>query len=95
MARQKITFIRGIPGSSKTTMALKLNAKLVEAEQFFENRNSEYKQDRQRFIRDAHSWCQLDIHGVSKEIVARMKTQFEKINPKQLCLSCPGVKNEH
>lgn len=60
MARQKITFIRGIPGSGKTTMALKLNAKLVEADQFFENKDGEYKHNR-RFIKDAHLWCQLEM----------------------------------
>lgn len=140
MRRQKLTLIRGIPGSGKSTIASKLDAVLIEADQFFENRDGEYKFDR-RFIKDAHAWCQFEmkrlllagnsvvvantfvkrweveryleivhslgldieielleakgefqnVHGVPNEVVARMKTQFEKINPKQLGLSCTGV----
>lgn len=58
--KQKITFIRGIPGSGKTTIAQKLNAELVEADMFFINKDGEYKHDK-RFIKDAHSWCQQEM----------------------------------
>ncbi|HCG7935015.1 TPA: ATP-binding protein [Vibrio parahaemolyticus] len=126
MNKQKITLIRGIPGSGKTTMALEMDAALVEADQFFVNKNGEYHHDR-RFIKDAHEWCQMEmkrlllagndvvvantfikkweivgylkavqslgldldievleargeyanVHGVPKDIVCRMKRQYE------------------
>ncbi|MFC1234409.1 AAA family ATPase [Vibrio sp. F74] len=60
MRKQIITFIRGIPGSGKTTIAQKLNAELVEADMFFINKDGEYKHDK-RFIKDAHSWCQQEM----------------------------------
>ncbi|MEZ9585747.1 AAA family ATPase [Vibrio cyclitrophicus] len=60
MKKQKITFIRGIPGSGKTTIAQKLNAELVEADMFFIHKDGEYKHDK-RFIKDAHSWCQQEM----------------------------------
>lgn len=60
MKKQKITFIRGIPGSGKTTIAQKLNAELVEADMFFINKDGEYKHVK-RFIKDAHSWCQQEM----------------------------------
>lgn len=60
MKKQKITFIRGIPGSGKSTMARKLDAKLVEADAFFINKDGDYEHDRS-LIKDAHSWCQLEM----------------------------------
>ncbi|CAK2447959.1 ATPase AAA [Vibrio crassostreae] len=60
MNKQKITLIRGIPGSGKTTMALEMDAALVEADQFFVNKDGEYHHDR-RFIKDAHEWCQMEM----------------------------------
>lgn len=60
MKKQKITFIRGIPGSGKTTIAQKLNAELVEADMFFIHKDGEYKHVK-RFIKDAHSWCQQEM----------------------------------
>ncbi|HFQ5220613.1 TPA: AAA family ATPase [Vibrio vulnificus] len=60
MNKQKITLIRGIPGSGKTTMALEMDAALVEADQFFVNKDGEYHHDR-RYIKDAHEWCQMEM----------------------------------
>ena len=60
MNKQKITLIRGIPGSGKTTLALEMDAALVEADQFFVHKDGKYHHDR-RFIKDAHGWCQLEM----------------------------------
>lgn len=60
MNKQKVTLIRGIPGSGKTTMALDMDATLVEADQFFVHKDGKYRHDR-RFIKDAHAWCQLEM----------------------------------
>ena len=60
MNKQKITLIRGIPGSGKTTIAHEMDAALVEADQFFVNKDGEYHHDR-RFIKDAHEWCQMEM----------------------------------
>ncbi len=60
MNKQKITLIRGIPGSGKTTIAHEMDAVLVEADQFFVNKDGEYHHDR-RFIKDAHEWCQMEM----------------------------------
>lgn len=60
MNKQKITLIRGIPGSGKTTMALEMDATLIEADQFFVHKDGKYHHDR-RFIKDAHAWCQLEM----------------------------------
>ncbi|MBS9993453.1 MULTISPECIES: AAA family ATPase [Vibrio] len=60
MNRQKVTLIRGIPGSGKTTMAIDMDATLVETDQFFVDKDGEYRHDR-RFIKDAHAWCQMEM----------------------------------
>ncbi len=60
MNKQKITLIRGIPGSGKTTIAHEMDAALVEADQFFVNKVGEYHHDR-RLIKDAHEWCQMEM----------------------------------
>ncbi|MHA7586633.1 AAA family ATPase [Vibrio harveyi] len=60
MNKQKVTLIRGIPGSGKSTMALQMDATLIEADQFFVHKDGKYHHDR-RFIKDAHAWCQLEM----------------------------------
>ncbi|MEZ9036427.1 AAA family ATPase [Vibrio cyclitrophicus] len=56
---QKLTLIRGIPGSGKTTHAKSLDAKLVEADQFFIDKDGRYQYDNAQ-IKDAHNWCKLE-----------------------------------
>ena len=51
-----ITLIRGLPGVGKTTTALKMNAKHVEADMFFD-KNGKYCFEGRK-IKDAHIWCQ-------------------------------------
>jgi predicted kinase len=126
MTQQKLTLVRGIPGSGKSTYAKSLNSKLVEADQFFIDQDGTYQYDN-TLIKDAHNWCKLEtkrllkagfnvvvantfvknwemkfykslademrlefevvemkgnyqnVHGVSDVIVARMASQFEKL----------------
>ncbi|MEZ8656473.1 AAA family ATPase [Vibrio sp. 10N.222.54.F12] len=60
MKKQKLTLVRGIPGSGKTTMASKLDAHLVEADMFFVDKDGNYNYCSQ-YIKDAHAWCQLEM----------------------------------
>ncbi|WP_347366096.1 ATP-binding protein [Vibrio vulnificus] len=128
MAKQKLTLVRGLPGSGKSTYAKTLDAILVEADQFFIDKNDNYQYD-PALIKTAHSWCQLEtkrllragfdvvvantfvknwemsfyksladevnvsfevieingkyqnIHGVPDAVIARMRKQFEKLDP--------------
>lgn len=59
MKSQKLTLLRGLPGSGKTTYASKMNAVLIEADQFFIDQFGEYKFN-PKLIQDAHAWCQLE-----------------------------------
>ncbi|MEZ9733277.1 AAA family ATPase [Vibrio cyclitrophicus] len=60
MKKQKLTLIRGIPGAGKTTMASKLDARLVEADMFFVDKDGKYSHCPQ-YIKDAHAWCRLEM----------------------------------
>lgn len=60
MSSQKLTLIRGVPGSGKTTLAEGIDAYLVEADQFFLDATGNYKYDPKR-IRDAHRWFQREV----------------------------------
>lgn len=53
----KLTLIRGLPGSGKTTLAKTFNARHVEADMYFVNDHGEYCYD-PRLIEQAHLWCQ-------------------------------------
>ncbi|EJU9535837.1 ATP-binding protein [Vibrio alginolyticus] len=59
MAKQKLTLVRGLPGSGKSTYAKTLDAILVEADQFFIDKNDNYQYD-PALIKTAHAWCQLE-----------------------------------
>ncbi|MCV5737299.1 ATP-binding protein, partial [Escherichia coli] len=59
MAKQTLTLVRGLPGSGKSTYAKTLDAVLVEADQFFINKNDTYQYD-PALIKNAHAWCQLE-----------------------------------
>ena len=58
--KQRLTFIRGVPGSGKTTRALTMTGTLIEADHFFINQQGQ-NQYNARFIKDAHAWCQLEM----------------------------------
>ncbi|OBS91866.1 AAA family ATPase [Vibrio cyclitrophicus] len=60
MKKQKLTYIRGVSGSGKTTKAHEQEGVLVEADMFFTSSEGEYKFD-SRYIKDAHAWCQLEM----------------------------------
>ncbi|EGQ7683695.1 AAA family ATPase [Vibrio vulnificus] len=59
MKTQKLTLLRGLPGSGKTTYASNMKAVLIEADQFFIDQFGEYKFN-PKLIKDAHAWCQLE-----------------------------------
>ncbi|ENK2107848.1 ATP-binding protein [Vibrio alginolyticus] len=128
MAKQTLTLVRGLPGSGKSTYAKTLDAILVEADQFFIDKNDNYQYG-PALIKTAHAWCQLEtkrllragfdvvvantfvknwemsfyksladevnisfevieingkyqnIHGVPNAVIARMRKQFEKLDP--------------
>lgn len=70
----KLTIIRGVPGSGKTTLAKKLisentnNEHVIchyEADMYFTDENGKYKFV-PKLIEDAHAWC-----GTSVEIALR------------------------
>ncbi len=62
---QKLTLVRGIPGSGKSTHAKTLDAKLVEADQFFIDKDGRYQHD-STYIKDAHNWCKLETKRLLK-----------------------------
>lgn len=62
---QKLTLVRGIPGSGKSTHAKTLDAKLVEADQFFIDKDGLYQYDNDQ-IKDAHNWCKLESKRLLK-----------------------------
>lgn len=61
---QKVLFIRGLPGSGKSTMARAIaddgSFVHIEADQYFE-RSGSYKFDAEK-LRDAHAWCLARFH---------------------------------
>lgn len=65
MTQQKLTLVRGIPGSGKSTYAKSLNSKLVEADQFFIDQDGTYQYDN-TLIKDAHNWCKLETKRLLK-----------------------------
>lgn len=56
---QKLILIRGLPGSSKTTLAMKMHKETgiipISTDDFF-NKNGEYKWN-YKFLKAAHQWC--------------------------------------
>ena len=61
----KLVIVRGIPGSGKTTFALKffvhgLGFKLVEADQYFVGEDGTYRFDTDK-IGDAHEWARITM----------------------------------
>lgn len=63
----KVAYIvRGLPGSGKTTLALKLTSEdlIFEADQFFME-DGEYKFDPSK-LKDAHEWCQNRVRSAMK-----------------------------
>lgn len=62
---QKLILVRGIPGSGKSTHAKALDAKLVEADKFFIDKDGRYQHD-SAYIKDAHNWCKLETKRLLK-----------------------------
>lgn len=62
---QKLTLVRGIPGSGKSTHAKTLDAKLVEADQFFIDKDGLYQYDNAQ-IKYAHNWCKFETKRLLK-----------------------------
>src|ERR1017187_5857124 len=52
----KLTLVRGIPGSGKSTYAKTLPAKHLEADMAFVHPDGVYRFDRTK-LGDAHNWC--------------------------------------
>lgn len=84
----KLTIIRGLPGSGKTTLARKLlssktNTRHFEADMYFEN-NGVYEFDRNK-LNGAHKWCLIQtmlslIHGFDV-IVSNTFTTKKELQP--------------
>ena len=87
----KLTLIRGIPGSGKTTKALELaedNDEIIEADMFFEVLNEDgtdvdYKFDFE-FLGAAHKWCQsmaeYMLFGGENVIISNTSIHYKDIN---------------
>lgn len=58
MKKQKITIIRGLPGSGKSTMASKIIGTHLETDMYFIDNCGKYSFDPKE-IKYAHQWCQL------------------------------------
>lgn len=56
----KLTLVRGLPGSGKSTYARSLGVAHYEADQFFELDWGEYKFD-SKLIKIAHEWCFANV----------------------------------
>lgn len=52
----KLTIVRGLPGSGKSTYAKTIPAMHFEADMFFEDKDGNYEYDR-NLIGAAHDWC--------------------------------------
>lgn len=56
----KLTLIRGLPGSGKTTLAKTYDAQHFEADMYFVNDHGDYCYD-PSLIEQAHLWCQKQV----------------------------------
>lgn len=79
----KLTLIRGIPGSGKTTLAKTICAELYEADMWFERFNKGVFDGSK--IRRAHAWCQAKAIAALCEgksvVVANTFTQRWELGP--------------
>jgi len=80
----KLTLVRGLPGSGKSTYARKLGLENhFEADMFFE-KDGEYKFDPSK-IKDAHEWCQSQTRAALKKgesvVVSNTFTQHWELKP--------------
>ncbi|MCU4675068.1 ATP-binding protein [Catenovulum sp. 2E275] len=75
MTQQILTLIRGLPGSGKSTLAKTLDATHLEADQFFINKQGEYRFD-SSLLEQAHNWClkQTELALLRKENVVVANT---------------------
>ena len=66
MKKQKLTLIRGVPGSGKSTLGKTLEGTLVEADMYFINKQGVYHFNPKK-LNEAHYWCQKKVETELKK----------------------------
>ena len=81
--KKTLTLIRGIPGSGKTTIAMKMGVVHIEADMFFE-KNGKYRFEGFK-IKDAHAWCQSQVmyhlNQNNSVVVSNSFVKIEEMKP--------------
>ena len=80
----KLTIVRGLPGSGKSTYAKTLNAVHVEADMYHVNENGEYDWKPEN-TKDGHEWCRQTVEILLRNgfnvIVSNTFTQEWEMRP--------------
>jgi predicted kinase len=87
----KLTLIRGLPGSGKSTYAKTLDCIHYEADQFFETEAGEYVYDI-KLIAAAHDWCySKTVRALRRGHDVTVSNTFTKLWELNRYLAIPGL----
>jgi predicted kinase len=87
----KLTLIRGLPGSGKSTYAKTVDALHYEADQFFETEAGEYVYDI-KLIAAAHDWCySKTVRALRRGHDVAVSNTFTKLWELNRYLAIPGL----